>query len=331
MTTWYAGLPAPLPPHLATWRSGDFRDLLHAWVGEQVGPPRSVTEVKLRPWAGVWHAETAEGRFYVKQNCAPQASEAAVVRRLAAVAPAWTVPVVASEPDRGLLLTEDLGPTLRDGGHLSDDDWRALVEAAAELQRSAVPVTGSLVEDGLTEMNPEDASSYAAARVDQLASLPASDPRHLAASDAHDVLAALPLLERGAEEVAALGLPATVQHNDLHEGNALRRGTVRFFDFADAVVAPPLSVLHLPLNRFADLQEVGDDDPKVAGLAESYLEHWSDLAPLARLRAALPAARRLATLAKVESWLRVSATFDDAALAEWGTAVPSWLRTLADT
>ncbi len=328
---WYADLPAPLPPHLETWRSGEFRDLLHAWVGEQVGPPRTLVEVKLRPWAGVWRAETARGRFYVKQNCASQASEAAVVHRLAAVAPAWMVPVVATDPDRGLLLTEDLGPTLRDEGDPSLDDWRDLVEAAAELQRAAVPVVGSLVDDGLREMNADDAPSYAAARVDQLASLPETDPRHLAAADAHAVLAALPLLERAADQLGALGLPATVQHNDLHEGNALRRGTVRFFDFADAVVAPPLSVLHLPLNRFADLQEIGDDDPRVLDLAESYLEHWSDLAPLAELRAALPAARRLAALAKVESWLRVSTTFDDAGLAEWGTAVPAWVRTLADT
>ena len=41
--------------------------------------------------------------------------------------------------------------------------------------------------------------------------------------------------------MAALGLPPTLNHNDLHENNVFDvDGALRFFDFGDALVTEPL-------------------------------------------------------------------------------------------
>ena len=132
-----------------------------------------------------------------------------------------------------------------------------------------------------------------------------------------------------ADEVAALGLPVTLNHNDLHENNVFAVGeSLRFFDFADSLLTEPLGVLLIPLNMLAHRLEAGPDDPRLWRVANAALEVWSDRAPMTELRAALPAALQLARLGRVESWARCCVSMSDAELDEWGSTVPRWLSTL---
>ncbi len=67
------------------------------------------------------------------------------------------------------------------------------------------------------------------------------------------------------------------------------------------------------------------DDPRLTQVTEAALEVWSDLAPLAELRAALPAALQLGKLARSESWARCLTTLTDDELAEFGDSASHWL------
>jgi Ser/Thr protein kinase RdoA (MazF antagonist) len=139
----------------------------------------------------------------------------------------------------------------------------------------------------------------------------------------------LPVIGRWAEEVAALGLPTTLCHNDLHGNNVFDiDGELRFFDFADALVTEPLAALLIPLNALAMRLRAPSDDPRLQRVADAALEVWSEHAPVAELRSALPAALQLGRLARVESWIRCTAPMNDAQLAEWGSAAAYWLASL---
>ena len=93
----------------------------------------------------------------------------------------------------------------------------------------------------------------------------------------------------GPSEVAALGLPLTLNHNDLHENNVFDvDGRLRFFDFGDSLLTEPLGVLLIPLNILGDKLEADGDDPRLWRVADAALEVWSDLVPARR------AARRAA-------------------------------------
>ena len=134
------------------------------------------------------------------------------------------------------------------------------------------------------------------------------------------------------EEVAALGLPLTLNHNDLHARNAfVTADGLRFFDFGDAVVTDPLGVLYLPFFVMAHHWDAEPDHEWLRLVADTALEMWSDLAPLPALRAALPAALQLGKLARVESWTRslVSATPDE--LVRWGDGPPARSRCCSTT
>lgn len=332
----YADLTLRLPSTSARWASAEFRTELAAWVTAEVGEPQRMEPVRNRSWSTVWRVEASAGTFFAKQNTPLQAFEARLLALLGELAPAYVVPVAGADPDRDLLLTPDQGAVL--GDELADareEDKllvvRRMLAEAAQLQREVAPHAARLAEAGLERLAPSDALPYVQQRLDDFASLPPDDPRAFEPGRAEVLEAALPAIAAAVDRVAGLGLPLTLNHNDLHTFNVFDvGGRMRFFDFGDALLSEPLGTLMVPLGGIAQHLDLTRDDPRILDLAEPALEVWSDLAPLPELRAALPAALRLARLARCESWLRCFAGMDDAELAEFGDAAAYWLAAVAD-
>ena len=209
--------------------------------------------------------------------------------------------------------------------------WGEVLAAGAQLQRAVAPAVDRLSATGLTTIAPIDAVSYVDRRVTELAARPADDPMCLPEDKAASLGALRPTIVGWLDRVAALGLPVTLNHGDLHAHNVFNvAGQLRFFDFADSLLTEPLGALLIPLNVLSDQLDAGPEDPRLWRVVEPALEVWSDLAPLPALRAALPAALQLSRLARVESWARCCVSMDQDELAEWGGAVPRWLETLLE-
>jgi hypothetical protein len=324
----YADIALRLPPASHRWRSDAFRSELEAWLATVVGEPTSLAPVKIRPWATVWRAETRSGVFYAKQNCATQDYEARLMVTLNDLAARHVVPIAAADPGRGLLLTPDQGEVL---GERADDidAWCRVTAAGAQLQLEVARYADHLVDAGLTTLAPADCASYVAAQLAAFEALPDGDPRAMQPGEAEAVRALLPTVAAWADEVAALDLPLTLCHNDLHGHNVFdRAGELRFFDFADALVMEPLAALLIPVDALRGTLDPAPDDPRLRRVADAAIEVWTDYATAAELRAALPAALQLARLARTESWIRCTAPMDDEELAQWGGAAAYWLASL---
>ncbi len=286
---------------MAAWGSAAFRAELRSWVEGVAGPVDGMEQAKLRPWATVWRIRAGGTTYYAKQNCPGQLFEAALVSLLAEVAPSYVVPVAAVDADRGLLLTPDQGQVF--GESVAEDDldaWCRLVVRAMELARATTSYVDALAGVGLT-------SCRVPTEVE-------------------------PLVRRYREELAVAGLADTLVHNDLHEHNAFDRpdGLI-FFDFADAVLAHPLSGLLVPLDVLADrLDNPGPEDRRLRRVADAGLEVWTDLAPVRELRAVLPAALRLGRLCRAESWARIMPDLSGQDADELGGYAAAWLARLPD-
>lgn len=331
----FADIALRLPSTTERWGSERFGEELHQWVAAAVGEPRRLEPHHVRPWATVWRAETDSGVFYAKQDCSTQSYEAALVVALNDLAARHVVPLTAVDPARGLFLTPDLGaPLAETAGEDPDQDldtWCRVTAAAAQLQLEVARYVGRLVAVGLTTIAPGDCVAYVEEQLGAFDALPDDDPRAMPTADRAAVRAALPRVAEWAEQVAALRLPLTLCHNDLHGHNVFDvGGELRFFDFADAVVAEPLAALLVPLNILAHQLGAGPDDRRLRRVADAGLEVWSEYATMAEMRAALPAALQLARLMRVEAWIRCTAPMSDAELAEWGDAAGYWLGSLTD-
>ena len=241
--------------------------------------------------------------------------------------PDRVVPVTAAGD--GFLLTPDQGEVFYESAGGDLENWVRLAREAALLQRDLVPHHAALVELGMAQLRPEESADYVAARVEQYATLPPRDPRRLAPEVAERLRAHLPVVRRWAEQVAALGLPLTLNHNDLHENNVFDvAGRLRFFDFGDSLVTEPLGVLLIPLNILGEKLAADGEDPRLWRVVDAALEVWSDLVPATELRAALPAALQLGRTGRVESWVRCQPSLSDEQLVEWGPVAATWLGTL---
>ena len=197
--------------------------------------------------------------------------------------PDRVVPVTAAGD--GFLLTPDQGEVFYESAGGDLENWVRLAREAALLQRDLVPHHAALMEVGMAQLRPEESADYVAARVEQYATLPPRDPRRLAPEVAERLHAHLPVVRRWAEQVAALGLPLTLNHNDLHENNVFDvDGRLRFFDFGDALVTEPLAVLLIPLNILGEKLAADGEDPRLWRVVDAALEVWSDLVPATELR-----------------------------------------------
>lgn len=318
-----------LPSTSEHWGSEAFRGELGEWVAAEVGAPSSLEPVKVRAWASVWRAETPGGVFFAKQNCAAQSFEAALLVELNELVPERVLPVAAVDPARGLLLTPDQGPVFAEVAGDDLDAWCRVVAAGAALQREVAPYADRLAAAGLMTLAPADAVPYVERRLAEFATLPVGDVRAMPAQDRAALRAHLPVVARWAAQLAALPLPVTLVHNDLHGNNVFEvDGRMRFFDFGDALLMEPLAALLIPINVLAHRLEAPPDDPRLQRVADAGLEVWSDLVPSEDLRAALPVALQLARLGRAESWIRCLSSMSDAELAEWGDAAAYWLTSL---
>ena len=233
----------------AYWGSPEFRTRLTSFVTAAVGEPRSLEPDRVRPWSTVWRAETARGVFWAKDNCRGQRHEAALLLRLGDLSPDRVLPVTAAEPDVGLLLTPDRGVPLARARDVDADTWCEVVAAHAGLQRDVAPHLDSL---GLTRLAAADAVGHVERLISTLRGYPDGDPRRLTDEQARAVEATLPDVALWGDQVAALGLPVTIDHNDLHPNNVFEvDGRLELFDFGDAVALEPLAALRIPLASAA--------------------------------------------------------------------------------
>jgi aminoglycoside phosphotransferase (APT) family kinase protein len=127
-------------------------------------------------------------------------------------------------------------------------------------------------------------------------------------------------------ELAAIGIPATVQHDDLHGGNiVVGPDGERFFDWGDAVVAHPFATLNVTFNSIAHHTGRTPADPAFVRLRDVYLEAWSDVASRDALVVASMLARDLGCIGRALAWERALRDLDPGEMDGHGDAVAGWL------
>ena len=106
-------------------------------------------------------------------------------------------------------------------------------------------------------------------------------------------------LREAIAELAAIGVPETLLHGDLHPRNlAVRDGQVLAFDWTDAALAHPF----LDLVTFVEKSSPLSSDPRVR---DAYLAEWEEYAAPADLRRALTLAEELGTLYQTITYLHL--------------------------
>ena len=248
-------------------------DDVHDWLRTQnVEPNGPIETVHARPWSTVLRVPTADGDLFLKQEEPLQAYEVELTIALAERWPDRVPEVVAADTDRAWLLLRDGGTNVADNGRV--DAFPEALRLYGELQVGEVVQVEELLSYGLRDL-----------RLDVVAEAyePFFERDHgLEASEVASLLALAPKYRELCARLAALDLPASIQHDDLHQWNVYVRGDrVAIYDWGDSSVAFPLWSWLKPLLA---AHQYGVD-PKA--FADAYLAAWSEHAPEPQLREAL--------------------------------------------
>jgi Phosphotransferase enzyme family len=246
---------------------------VEAWLREAgVAPNGSIETVHERPWSTVLRIPTADGDLYLKQEAPLQAYEVPLTVALFERWPDRVPEVVAADSERAWLLLRDGGTRIADSGAI--ELLPRALKLYAELQVGEIGHVDELLAFGLRDLRlPVVAAAYE----------PFFERDHgLSADEVARLQALAPRFGELCEELAAFDLPASIQHDDLHQWNVFVRGDrVAIYDWGDSSVAFPLWSW-LKVRRVALDYDV-DPEPFRA----AYLSGLTEVAPESQLRAAL--------------------------------------------
>jgi hypothetical protein len=274
------------------------------WIRAHVEPTGPIEVVRERVWATTSRVPTTEGVVWFKASAPTHRFEAELVPLLAAGWPDLLPRVVAEDAERGWLLLLDAGRSFESLGN-PPELWLKLLPAYAELQRgAAVPVT---VPDrtlgSWPELYDDLLNSELPLTVSELAQLRRFAPR----------------FAELCEELAACGLPAAIQHDDLHHRNAFVDGRrLRIIDWGDSSRSHPFASLVVTFRFLEERNGLPPSDSWFATLRDAYLEPWG-----AGLTEAFDLALGLGRFAHTFGWAALRPLLPEAARPAYDISISS--------
>jgi hypothetical protein len=281
------------------------------WIETNVDVRGEIEQVHLRPWSTVLRVPTAGGNVFFKAAASAFAHDAAVTEALSGLRPDLVLAPLAVDRERSWMLLPDGGERLREllARAPHPRPWYELLPAYADLQLTSGPELEELVAAGLHDLRLELLTGLAERLALELGETAPSGTG------------------RVCEELAAYRIPATIQHDDLHDGNVFACDGYRIFDWGDSVASHPFASLVVALRGVAYRFELAEHDPDLDRLRDAYLKRFSAFGSLDELRRAAELARSVGMLSRALSWWRVASVADEP--EEYVEGSREWFREFA--
>jgi hypothetical protein len=236
------------------------------WIRAFVTPAGAIQAVRERPWATVLRIPLEDGAAWFKACGSVQAFEPVLTALLAARWPDLVPEVLGCDRDRAWLLLGDAGTQLADLGN-APETWLALLPRYAQLQRGEATYMWDHLHHGVPDLRIATLPRRYEALLHQ--NLPLEDveiARLRRFAGRFDQLCV---------ELAAAGIPETVQHDDLHLHNVyVRNGTIRITDWGDSCVSHPFASLVATFRFLQERNGLTSQDRWFQRLRDAYLEPW---------------------------------------------------------
>jgi Phosphotransferase enzyme family len=327
----------PTDPRLL-WVQPGWLDEATAWIRARLADQglelaRAVDQPHVRWWSTVMRVPTRTGDLWFKASAPPHAFEAGLLPILQRARPGRVPEPVAVDTARGWLLMRDGGERLRELIRSIRDlyRWNTILPEYAELQLATAPHVEDLLGAGV----PDERLSVLPERVarlleDRQACL-VGRADGLTEGEHERLRALMPGYAERCARLAAFGVPDTIQHDDLHDGNVfVRDGRYLVFDWGDSCVSHPFHSLVVAMRALVHRLELQPGGPEVLRLRDAYLEPFARYGSHEELVEAADLAHYTGTAARALSWHRFLRAREPQFRLDDEDAVPYGLRRLLD-
>ena len=261
------------------------------WIRAHVDPAGEIVTTHEEPWATVLRVPLAGGVAWFKA-CAPvQALEPRLTAGLHRRWPDRVGEVLGCDEERAWLLLADAGTPIGAFGN-SPDAWLVVLPLYAELQRGEAARS----EEHLSHGVPDLRVATLPARYEELL----EQELPLERAERERLRSFAPRFAALCHELAAHGVPETVQHDDLHHANVYAEGErLRVLDWGDSSISHPFASLVVTFRFLEEFNKLRPGDPWFARLRDAYLEPWG-----AGYAGTIELAFRVGTFAHTFAWMR---------------------------
>jgi Phosphotransferase enzyme family len=278
-----------------------------AWIRERVGVTGPIEQPHVRWWSTVLRVPTAEGDLWFKASSPLHAFEPRLIVELARFRPELVPEVLGLEPERGWMLMRDAGTRLREVLDSADGlfRWEELLPLYAELQLAVADEAEELLRLGVPDERLAGLPAHFARVLEDRPTLLVDREDGLNDSEYGRLRGATTEVERRCRELAAYGIPETVQHDDLNDGNVfVRDGRYVVFDWGDSCVSHPFHTLVVTLRATAWRFDLEPGHSTLLRMRDAYLEPFAPYGSRAELVAAFATAYRVGTIGRALAWYR---------------------------
>jgi hypothetical protein len=262
----------------------------------------------------VLRVPTADGVVWFKACHPSHGFEPSLALELARLRPESVIEVLAADPERGWMITTDAGSRLRELLSSADDlvRWEEFLPRYADVQLAARDRAERLLEIGVPDERLAVLPEHFECVLADHEILLVDRPDGLDEDQHERLFASVPEVRRLCEALAAFGIPETVQHDDLHDGNVFVRDLhYLVFDWGDSCVSHPFHSLVVTLRATAWRFELPPGDARLERMRDAYLEPFGSFGSRAELLDAFATAYRLGTIARSLSWYRAVQAFPE--------------------
>jgi hypothetical protein len=309
-----------------------------AWIGARLAelgldPADEIEQPHVRWWSTVLRVPTVEGDLWFKASAPPHAFEAGLLAILTRIGPDHVPRLAALDAGRGWLLMHDGGERLRELVHSSSDlhHWAEILPRYAELQIALAPHVGELLGANVPDERLAVLPAHVEALLDDREACMVGRENGLTEDEYRRLRALVPDFADRCARLAAFGIPETIQHDDLHDGNVfVDGGRYRIFDWGDSCVAHPFQSLVVTMRALVYRLELPPGGPDVLRLRDAYLEPFGRYGSHTELVEAAGLAHYLGTASRSLNWNRFIRVREPEFRFDDEDAVPYGLKQLLD-
>ena len=302
MGEWFARHTAAIPARGAPWmRKGWYVQAL-SWTIARLREAGAVPQAapdQLRAWerSFLMRIRTDIGDYYFKAAPDVFRHEPDLTHWLYDNFKDAIPDVVAVDAKRHWLLTREVAAPSSPLQEVRDDAlWEASVRRLAQIQVATAARIGELHALGVPDRSLDVLKRRIPKLCNDASAMRLGMPGGLTRLEIDRIASLGPTLHALTEELASIGIPASLEHGDLWSANILItvNGPV-FLDWSDSSLSHPFfSLFHL-LNDAASLLPHSSAESR-RRLRDAYLEPWTAVAPMEHLVRAFEIARILAPI-----------------------------------
>ena len=323
-------------PSQLLWQDPDWRTQALDWIRAEtrrhsIQITGEIEQPHTYAWSTVLHVPTDQGKLFFKATAHETIYEAALTQSLARWFPDCMPEFLAVDARRGWMLMRDGGEQLRLFIRPTKDitPWRPVIARYAEVQIGLAEHVTELLSLRLPDHRLVVLPGLFTQLLADEESLMIDQEKGLTSAEWQQVKDKASRFEQICSDLAAFGIPESLNHGDFHDGNVLLKdGHITFFDWGDASVAHPFTSLRtffVSVELSLDLEDYSFT-PEMAELLDLYLEPFQQFASKEELLRAYQVSKPVASLVKALAWHQGITRMEGSLREEYAWIVPELLR-----